>query len=66
MIDEWAGLSPGRKQVHLTAETLSSATMIVHNYDHAGKGLAFSIGCAKDTLSLIEMCLTKMNFRELQ
>ena len=40
--------------------------MIVHNYGHAGKGLAFSIGCAKDSLSLIEMCLTEMNFKELQ
>ena len=66
VIDEWAGLRPGRKQVRLTAETLSTATMIVHNYDHAGKGLAFSIGCAKDTLSLIELCLTEMNFKELQ
>ena len=66
IIDEWAGLRPGRKQVRLEIEALSSSTMIVHNYGHAGKGLALSIGCAQDSLSLIEICLTEMNFKELQ
>lgn len=66
VIDEWVGLRPGREQVRLEVEALSSATMVVHNYGHAGKGLAFSRGCAQDSLSLIETCLTEMNFKELQ
>ena len=64
IINEWAGLRPGRKQVRLGVEDLSNTTTVVHNYGHDGKGLAFSIGCANDSLSLIETCLTEMNFKE--
>jgi len=62
IIDEWVGLRPGRKKVRLEVEALSSTTTVVHNYGHGGKGLVFSIGCAKDVLSLVEKCLFKMNF----
>lgn len=64
IIDEWAGLRPGRKQVRLEVEHLSSSTAVVYNYGHGGKGLVFSMGCAKDALSLVETCLIERNFKE--
>ena len=65
IIGEWVGIRPGRKQVRLEKEELSKSTSVVHNYGHTGKGFALSIGCAKDTLLLVEQCLTEKKFKVL-
>ena len=62
VLDEWVGLRPARKQVRLEIEDLSSNTAIVHNYGHGGKGLAFSIGCAKESVMLTEKYLGEKGF----
>ena len=62
IVDEWAGIRPGRKQVRLEREDISQSTSVVHNYGHTGKGFALSIGCAKDVLSLIEECFIEKHF----
>jgi len=59
ILHEWVGLRPGRKQVRLEAEDLSDSTVIVHNYGHENKGFALSIGCAKDTVLLVEKHLNE-------
>jgi len=63
VLDEWVGLRPGRKQVRLEREDLSSKTTIVHNYGHGGCGVGFSIGCAKESVTLTEKCLSEKGFR---
>ena len=62
VVDEWVGIRPGRKQVCLEKENLSKTTSVVHNYGHAGKGFALSIGCARDAISLIEECFIEKHF----
>ncbi|XP_065907449.1 D-aspartate oxidase-like [Dysidea avara] len=62
VLHEWVGLRPGRKQVRLEAEDLSENTVIVHNYGHNNKGFALSIGCAKDTVLLVEKHLNERGF----
>lgn len=64
VIDEWVGLRPGRKQVRLEVEHSKDRTAVVHNYGHTGQGLVFSIGCAKDSIKLVEECLTRKAFQK--
>ena len=54
VVDEWVGIRPGRKVVRLEIEDLSADTAVVHNYGHTGQGLVYSIGCARDSIQLIE------------
>ena len=65
VVDEWVGIRPGRKRIRLEREELSNNTWVVHNYGHTGKGFAFSIGCAKEALSLIEQCFVEKQFEVL-
>jgi len=62
VIDEWVGIRPGRKLVRLEMEDLSADTAVVHNYGHTGQGLVYSIGCAKDSIQLIENYLERKHF----
>jgi len=62
VLDEWVGLRPARKRVRLEMENLSNNTAVIHNYGHGGSGLAFSTGCAKESVALTENCLSKKKF----
>jgi len=62
VINEWVGIRPGRKLVRLEMEDLSPDTAVVHNYGHTGQGLVYSIGCAKDSIQLVEEYLEMKHF----
>ena len=62
VIDEWVGIRPGRKLVRLEMQDLSADTAVVHNYGHTGQGLVYSIGCAKDSIKLVEEYLERRQF----
>lgn len=57
IIREWVGLRPGRPQVRLECETLSSSTgkeiKVIHNYGHGGSGVTLCWGCATDVVEMI-------------
>jgi len=53
---------PGRKLVRLEIQDLSADTAVVHNNGHTDQGIVFSIGCAKDSIELIEEYLERKQF----
>jgi len=60
---EVVGLRPGRNTVRLEVDnTLLRKSTVIHNYGHAGQGVTFFIGCALDTIKLVEDCLLQKGF----
>ena len=54
ILRQFTGLRPGRHQVRLELERLSSDCSVIHNYGHAGVGYTLSWGCAEEVLSLAQ------------
>lgn len=48
------GLRPGRSEVRLEPETLSTDCKIIHNYGHGGAGFTLSWGCAEEVVRLAD------------
>jgi len=53
VLDHRVGLRPGRKEVRLELEKVSSSCAVVHNYGHGGAGFTLSWGCAAEVCNLI-------------
>ena len=49
---EFTGLRPGRAQVRLELEELSSGAAVIHNYGHGSVGYTLSWGCAEEVAAL--------------
>ncbi|XP_004925049.1 D-amino-acid oxidase [Bombyx mori] len=58
VVNEWAGLRPGRDQVRLEAEE-RGGKLYLHNYGHGGSGFTLFWGCSTDVLFLLENYLEK-------
>ena len=52
ILRQFSGLRPGRHEVRLEVEALSSGGHVIHNYGHAAIGYTLSWGCAEDVLTL--------------
>ena len=48
------GLRPGRTEVRLELEQISSDCTVIHNYGHGGAGFTLSWGCAEDVSIMAE------------
>lgn len=48
VIEHKVGLRPGRTEVRLEVERISSSCSVIHNYGHGGAGFTLSWGCAQD------------------
>ncbi len=46
------GLRPGRSEVRLELEQISSDCTVIHNYGHGGAGFTLSWGCAEEVVTL--------------
>ncbi|MBI4429926.1 MAG: FAD-dependent oxidoreductase [Ignavibacteriales bacterium] len=46
------GLRPGRNEVRLELERISSECSVIHNYGHGGAGFTLCWGCADDVVAL--------------
>ena len=47
------GLRPGRTEVRLEVERLTTNCTVIHNYGHGGAGITLSWGCAEEVLDLV-------------
>ncbi|CAG9133223.1 unnamed protein product [Plutella xylostella] len=56
ILDNWAGLRPGRDTVRLEAEH-RNGKLYIHNYGHGGSGLTLFWGCATDVVKILEQNL---------
>ncbi|MBX3056009.1 MAG: FAD-dependent oxidoreductase [Anaerolineae bacterium] len=54
ILEQRVGLRPGRPEVRLEAETLTSTCTVIHNYGHGGAGFTLSWGCAAEVVMLAE------------
>jgi len=54
VLDHVVGLRPGRKEVRLEVEHVSSRCAVIHNYGHGGAGFTLSWGCAAEVVELAE------------
>ena len=52
VLRQFSGLRPGRQEVRLEVEALSSDCRVIHNYGHAAIGYTLSWGCAEQVLAL--------------
>ena len=52
ILRQFSGLRPGRHQVRLDVEALSTGSHVIHNYGHAAIGYTLSWGCAADVVAL--------------
>lgn len=57
ILENKVGLRPGRKEVRLKKETISSNLTVIHNYGHGGAGFTLSWGCAEDVLNIARTVL---------
>ena len=63
ILNELVGLRPGRNTVRLEVDNIAlKKSTIVHNYGHGGQGVTFFIGCALDSVKLVEDCLLQKGF----
>ncbi|XP_065908600.1 D-aspartate oxidase-like [Dysidea avara] len=63
ILEEVVGLRPSRHTVRLEVDDASlKKSTVVHNYGHGGQGVTFFIGCAIDTVKLVEDCLIQKGF----
>lgn len=53
IIQECAGLRPGRSEVRVEVEALKDGRRLIHNYGHGGAGYTLSWGCASDVVELV-------------
>ncbi|MEM7009446.1 MAG: FAD-dependent oxidoreductase [Thermodesulfobacteriota bacterium] len=51
------GLRPGRSEVRLEVENISSSCSVIHNYGHGGAGFTLSWGCAEEVVNLAEQLI---------
>ena len=51
VIVELVGLRPGRHEVRLEVEQLTTNCTVIHNYGHGGIGFTLSWGCAADVVN---------------
>jgi glycine/D-amino acid oxidase-like deaminating enzyme len=62
VLEEWAGLRPGRTAIRLEAELRDlgngKTLPVVHNYGHGGSGVTLHWGCAGDTVRLVQGLIT--------
>ncbi|XP_014214859.1 D-aspartate oxidase [Copidosoma floridanum] len=69
IISEWAGLRPGRVQVRLESEIMSSLKkkdlVIIHNYGHGGSGVTLCWGCALNVVEILHQQLKIKNLSKL-
>jgi len=56
-----AGLRPGRPEVRLETERLSTGQTVVHNYGHGGSGFTLAWGCADEAAALIGASVKSSN-----
>lgn len=57
---EWAGLRPGRNEVRLEPEILSTGKILIHNYGHGGCGVTLAWGCAEDAVKIVQTQFAKL------
>lgn len=60
ILDHIVGLRPGRKEVRLEVEAVSSRCAVIHNYGHGGAGFTLSWGCAEEVVELAERTASRM------
>ncbi|PVD22716.1 hypothetical protein C0Q70_15972 [Pomacea canaliculata] len=57
VVNQWAGLRPGRTEVRLEAEVIAASDgkqiPVIHNYGHGGSGVTLHWGCAEDASALV-------------
>lgn len=53
VLEHKVGLRPGRKEVRLEKEEISTELTVIHNYGHGGAGFTLSWGCAEDVLKIL-------------
>jgi glycine/D-amino acid oxidase-like deaminating enzyme len=61
VVDEWAGLRPGRTSIRLEKEHLvvgNQLVKVVHNYGHGGSGVTLHWGCAGNAVRLVKELLS--------
>jgi D-amino-acid oxidase len=54
ILGHMVGLRPGRKEVRLELERVSTECGVIHNYGHGGAGFTLSWGCAEEVVKLAE------------
>lgn len=54
VLRQFVGLRPGRAEVRLEAEQLTSRCAVIHNYGHGAVGYTLSWGCAKEAVALVK------------
>ena len=57
VLREFVGLRPGRDEVRLEVELLSTGSTVIHNYGHAAVGYTLSWGCAQEVAALAQSLL---------
>jgi D-amino-acid oxidase len=58
IIGHTVGLRPGRDEVRLEMEQLSSGRTVIHNYGHGAVGFTLSWGCAGEVVELAKQTLS--------
>lgn len=64
VVREWVGLRPGREEVRIEAEIITSNSLrdklhVVHNYGHGGSGVTLFWGCAQEVLALVNDIISR-------
>jgi D-amino-acid oxidase len=57
VLEHRVGLRPGRPEVRLERDNLSSGAPCIHNYGHGGSGVTLSWGCAEEVTHLVRGAL---------
>ena len=60
ILEHVVGLRPGRKEVRLEVELVSSRCAVIHNYGHGGAGFTLSWGCAEEVVELAERAAAQL------
>ena len=53
VLEHMVGLRPGRGEVRLEIEPVSTRCGVIHNYGHGGAGYTMSWGCAEEVVALV-------------
>ncbi len=54
IVGQSVGLRPGRKEVRLEREQVTSSCAVIHNYGHGGAGFTLSWGCAAEVVEIAQ------------
>lgn len=61
VLESTVGLRPGRSEVRLELERLSSGAPVIHNYGHGGGGYTVAWGCAGEVVQIAQACFSEPN-----